>query len=37
MWSLVREAVINQEDDMMTAKEWDMLFGESDDEEFDGF
>ena len=44
---VTREAVINQDkdetelenpyDDMVTAEEWDMLFRESDDEEFNGF
>ena len=44
---VTREAIINQDEDetelenpyndMATAEEWDMLFGESDDKEFDGF
>ena len=44
---VTREAIINQDEDetelenpyndMATAEEWDMLFEESDDKEFDGF
>ena len=44
---VTRETIINQDedetelenpyDDIVTTEEWDMLFRESDDEEFDGF